>query len=204
MNVTTPARSASEQLLISQAADRAAQRLADALALKEGPVFVDASLAEGYDSKYAIGAVRAALARHGATLAPTREAARTVVEIRFGALSLDTEKSLLGLPELNLPIPLATGVRTPEIALFKKDSTQGVAKMAALAYDRDDGTLVAAPTPQYGFADKTEWTMALFISWESGDFLPADARPGSVPVPDAVPLPWPTTSPDEDAPPATP
>ena len=67
VQVTTPARSATEQLLISTAADQAAERLAAQLAVK-GSIFVDASGVEGYDTKYAVFAVRDGL-RHGGSAA---------------------------------------------------------------------------------------------------------------------------------------
>ncbi|WP_348520101.1 DUF6655 family protein [Azospirillum oryzae] len=142
-HVTTPARSATEQLLISTAADQAAERLAGRLAVK-GSVYVDASGVEGYDTKYAVFAVRDALLRHGAAMAQTRDAAATVVELRVGALSVDSESSLLGIPSIDIPMPVSGTSSTPEISLFKKELTQGVAKIAATAYDKNTGALVSS------------------------------------------------------------
>lgn len=178
--ITTPARSATEQLLISTAADQAAERLAGRLAVK-GSVFVDASGVEGYDTKYAVFAVRDALLRHGAAMAQTRDAAATVVELRIGALSVDSERSLLGIPSIDIPMPVGGSSSTPEISLFKKELTQGVAKIAATAYDKNSGELVSSSGPQYGFSNRAEWVLLLMLSWDTNDLLPPDTRPDPKP-----------------------
>lgn len=180
VQVTTPARSATEQLLISTAADQAAERLAGRLAVK-GSVYVDASGVEGYDTKYAVFAVRDALLRHGAAMAQTRDAAATVVELRIGALSVDSERSLLGIPSIDIPMPVGGSSSTPEISLFKKELTQGVAKIAATAYDRNSGALVSSSGPQYGFSNRAEWVLLLMLSWDTNDLLPPDTRPDPKP-----------------------
>lgn len=180
-HVTTPARSATEQLLISTAADQAAERLAGRMAVK-GSVYVDAAGVEGYDTKYAIATVRDALLRHGAAMAQSRETAAIIVELRVGALSVDSESSLLGIPSIDIPMPVGGSSSTPEISLFKKELTQGVAKIAATAYDRNSGALVSSSGPQYGFSNRAEWVLLLMLSWDTNDLLPPDTRP--------VPKPW--------------
>ncbi|QDL94452.1 hypothetical protein FDP22_21530 (plasmid) [Paroceanicella profunda] len=175
-SISTPARTATEQLLISTAVDKAAEKIAKSLQV-EGKVFVDAAYFEGYDSKYAVATIRDSLLRHGAALAESRETAQTIVEIRTGALSIDTESSLLGLPEISLPIPFADMASTPEIALFKQDTTEGVAKFAATAYDRETGKMVSSTGPQYGFSHKADWILMLLVTWNSTDALPEGVEP---------------------------
>ncbi|CAO3431253.1 DUF6655 family protein [Azospirillum doebereinerae] len=181
--VTTPARTATEQLLISTAADKAAERLAETLSVT-GSVYVDSSSVEGYDNKYAISAIRDALLRRGARLLSARDAADTVVELRVGALSVDSENALVGIPSITMPLPMANNASTPEISLFKKELTQGVAKVAGTAYDRKTGALVASSGPQYGFSNKAEWVLLLLLRWETNDLLPSGERP--------QPAPWET------------
>lgn len=180
VHVTTPARSATEQLLISTAADQAAERLAGRLAVK-GSVYVDAAGVEGYDTRYAVSAVRDALLRHGAAMAQSRDMAATIVELRIGALSVDSESSMLGIPSIDIPMPVSGTSSTPEISLFKKELTQGVAKVAATAYDRNSGTLIASSGPQYGFSNRAEWVLLLLLSWDTNDLLPPDIRPDPKP-----------------------
>src|ERR1035441_4077829 len=63
--LTAPQRSATEQLLLSTAAERAI--VSTNLSLFDGKkVFFDASYFESYDGKYAIGTIRDALSRAGA------------------------------------------------------------------------------------------------------------------------------------------
>lgn len=172
---TSPSRTATEQLLISAAADRAAQ----ALTLNLPPasrVYVDDAYFEGTDSKYAIAALRARLLTLGARLVAERPQADVVVELRSGALSIDESKTLVGLPDFELPIPLAGPLGVPEMAMYKKDVRQGVAKFAAIAYDAKGGRLAVVAPPQYGYAHETEWVFLLFFSWTSSDVLPEEAR----------------------------
>lgn len=182
-HVTTPERSATEQLLLSTAADRAAERVAANLALRDA-IYVDTYGVEGYASKYVVSAIRDALLRHGARIAPSREEAATIVELRVGALSVDSESSLLGVPSINVPLPMAQQSSTPEIPLFKKELTQGVAKVAATAYDRRTGALAVSSGPQYGFSNKAEWVLLLLLTWDTSDLLPPDTRPNPGPLGD--------------------
>jgi len=168
---TTPPRAATEQLLISAAADRAADRLALQIP-RDTKVFVDATNFEGYDNKYAIGTVRDRLLKQGARLVADRAGANTVVEVRSGALSVDEHKTLFGIPSFDIPIPLAGALKFPEIALFKKHKWEGIAKIAATGYDAKGGTLVASSGPEYGFSHKTYWVVMLFISWTTDDLGP--------------------------------
>ncbi|MBN9495727.1 MAG: hypothetical protein J0H39_03135 [Alphaproteobacteria bacterium] len=164
-----PARTATEQLLIANAADKAAERLV--LAFEPGAkVFVDAANFDGVDSKYAIAAIRERMLKLGAHLAASRDDADTVVEIRAGALSMDDGHTLVGIPAFDIPIPLAgSSVKFPEIALFKRARRQGVAQFAATGYDAKTGAYRGSTGPQSGVANELEWTMLLFITWSRSD-----------------------------------
>lgn len=166
---TDPARTATEQLLISTAADHAAESLA--LNIPKGnKVFVDATNFEGYDSKYAIGAIRDHVLQQGLLLVNDKGAADTIVEIRSGALSVDDRSFLIGIPQINLPLPLTgSTLPIPEIALYKREMQQGVAKFAATAYDAKKGNLIssARPLPSGSYDKKT--TLLFVISWSKDD-----------------------------------
>ena len=77
---SVPSRTAPEEMSISTAADRAADKLAADLTAG-GSVFIDATYFDAPDAKYAIGAIRAAIARRGNKLAADRAKADRVVEI---------------------------------------------------------------------------------------------------------------------------
>lgn len=171
---TNPPRTASEELLISTAADHAADKIGATFA-PGTKVFVDTQYFDAIDGKYAISAVRDRLAHDGADLVADRKSADVVVELRSGAQSIDRRSTLIGVPSLDLPIPLAGQFKIPEIALFKKARQTGIAKIAMTEYKEKDGSYVKTLGPDYGFSHSTKWTVMLFISWTSNDILPPGA-----------------------------
>lgn len=170
---THPPRTATEQLLISTAADRAAENLH--LQIRKGAkVFVDATNFDGYDSKYAIGAIRDSLVRQGARLVDNKAAADSVVEIRAGALSTDEKDTLFGIPSFNIPIPFAGNAPFPKIALYERQVEEGVAKFAATSYDTKDASVTETSSdPQYGFSHNTKNIVFIFFSWTTDDTRPS-------------------------------
>ncbi|HVO03930.1 MAG TPA: DUF6655 family protein [Candidatus Cybelea sp.] len=164
---TDPQRTATEELLISTAADRAAENMA----LDLGPTrkaFLDATNFEGLDSKYAIGAIRSSLLKHGTHFVQDKKDADTIVEIRSGALGIDKDGTLVGIPSFNLPIPLAGQLQTPEIAFYKFEEQQGIAKFGATAYDAKDGHFIAESTPPLG-RSHLQKHVVLIVSWTNDD-----------------------------------
>src|SRR5579859_2236149 len=167
---SVPSRTATEEMRISTAADRAAEKLAADLTAG-GSVYVDATYFDAPDAKYAIGAIRAAIARRGNKLAADRSKADRVVEIRAGALSMDQNKFLIGIPEFSFPLPLAGIVTFPEIAVYSFHDNQGVAKFAATEVNQADGSLVTAPPPDYAYSHNEKRTLLIFISWSHQDYI---------------------------------
>jgi hypothetical protein len=167
---SVPSRTATEEMTISTAADRAADKLAADLTAG-GSVYIDAAYFDGPDAKYAIGAIRAAIARRGNKLAADRSKADRVVEIRSGALSIDQNKFLIGIPEFSFPLPLAGVVTFPEIAIYSFHDNQGVAKFAATEVNQADGSLVTAPPPDYAYSHNEKRTALIFISWSHQDYI---------------------------------
>jgi hypothetical protein len=164
---TDPQRTATEELLISTAADRAAEQLS----LDVGPgkkAFLDASNFEGLDSKYAIATIRSSLLKQGTHFVTDKKDADTIIEIRAGALSIDKHETLVGVPSFNLPIPLAGQLATPEIAFYKDAEQEGVAKFAATAYDAKDGHFIAEAAPPLG-RSHLQKKVILLVSWTHDD-----------------------------------
>jgi hypothetical protein len=179
---SNPQRTATEELLISGAADAAAERLH--LPIEPGtPVFVDAANFEGTDGKYAINAIHEQLLKSGARLMSDRTQADLIVEIRAGALSVDEDEFLIGIPKFEVPVPLTGALTVPEIALFKKGERRGVAKFVATAYRAKSGDFVGATAPQFGFSHKTEWTVLILVSWSTNDLIPKEQQEDQLPVP---------------------
>lgn len=172
---TNPQRTATEQLLISTAADHAVDQLK--LNIKPGTkVFVDASNFDGTDAKYAIGLIRDHILRAGGDLVTDRATSDTVVEIRSGALSVDKSETLVGIPHFDIPVPLTGAVGIPEIALFKKSEQSGVAKFAATSYSTRTGEAKALTGPQYGISHNTDWVVLFIFSWSTNDLVPEQDR----------------------------
>jgi hypothetical protein len=174
---TDPPRTATEQLLISTAADRAAA----SIALDLGPerkCFLDATNFEGLDGKYAIAAIRSSLLKKGTRFVGDKKDADTIVEIRSGALSIDKHDTLVGIPSVDIPIPLAGDFGTPEIALYKSEAQEGIAKFAATAYDAKDGRFLGESAPPLG-RSQIKRQVVLIVSWIEDDVHAQAAAPKS-------------------------
>ena len=139
------ARTATEQLLISDAVDRAVQSI-DFTVLKGETVFFDERhLAEAVDKSYLISSFRQHLLASGCVLKDTKEQATFIVEPRVGAVGTDSYDLLFGIPAVNVPqVALAPALPAaiPEIPFAKRRDQQGVAKIAAFAYRRETGERV--------------------------------------------------------------
>lgn len=134
MNViTSPPRSVTEQLLLSTAADRALTN-ADFQIFADKKIYLDATYFDSYDSKYAIGSIRDALSRAGALLVEAATNSDVIIQARSGGLSIDGSDSLIGVPNLILPIPFSGPLPIPELALYKTQKQHYIAKIALLAY----------------------------------------------------------------------
>lgn len=166
-----PGRTATEQLIFSTAIDRVCDKLAINLP-ENSKVFVDATYVEGTDSKYLVATLRDRILRRGGNLVAARDQADLVFEPRIGALSIDRKKTLVGIPAIPIPIPLAGEFTVPELALFKRDRRQGVVKLALTSYDARSGALESSQEPVYAFSRQTDWVILLFISWDSNDLMP--------------------------------
>lgn len=166
-----PGRTATEQLLFSSAIDRVCDEIA--IELPTGSkVFVDPTFVEGTDSKYLVASLRDRILRRGGNLVASRDQADLVFEPRVGALSIDRKETLVGIPSIPIPIPLAGDLNLPELALFKSDRRQGVVKLALAVYDAKTGALRSSHEPVYAFSHLTDMTVLLFISWDENDLMP--------------------------------
>lgn len=151
-DISTPERSALEQLLLSTAVDNALMGVS--LPQVQGKaVYVSETYIESYDQLYVTGSIRALLSENGALLVDYFEEAEMIIEPRVGALGMDKADALLGIPSLQIPVPAVGTVETPEAALYSSHKRDAVAKIALLAYDRD-GANVFSTEP---IADKAHF-----------------------------------------------
>ncbi|REK13014.1 MAG: hypothetical protein DWQ37_10340 [Planctomycetota bacterium] len=135
-------RTATEQLLISDAVDRAVSEI-DFSALSDRSVFLDTKFIEKtLDKDYVISTLRQHMLASGCIIQDEAEKADYVVEVRSGSLGTNRNDVLLGVPATNLPsvglLPVGTA-SIPEIAIAKNTTQQAVCKIAVFAYDRESG-----------------------------------------------------------------
>lgn len=162
--LTKPARSATEQLLISTAAERALAK-ADFSIVRGKNVFVDRTYFDSYDKDYVLGTLRDYISVNGGLLVTNVESAEIVIEPRSGALSIDASSSIIGLPQSAAPLPLAGSVQLPEMALYKSEKEYSIAKIALLAYERDSKKHIASSGPLVGRANIKYYKFLGLISY---------------------------------------
>lgn len=173
--VTEPQRSVTEQFLLSAAAERAVAEV-DLSVLKGRKVFVQERYFKGYDEAFAIGAIRERISKAGALMMGQEAAADVIVEIRSGGLGLDTRESLFGIPALNMPIPLAGPVSTPEIALYKSAMADSAGKFALFAYERVSGEHLHATGTMAGTAYFHHYRFLGLLNWRLTDVPELDPK----------------------------
>jgi hypothetical protein len=139
-------RTATEQLLISNAIDLAVQSV-DLKTLSGQSVFLDDSrLGEVVDRNYLISTLRQHLLASGCKLRDQRDQADFIVEARAGAIGTDRNDLLFGVPSTNVPqifpVQPVPGAVIPEIPIAKRRDQKGIAKIGVFAYHRETGAPV--------------------------------------------------------------
>jgi len=159
---TDSARTATEQLLISDAIDRAVSRF-DLRALAGKEVYLDTTRVKSVvDTEYLTSSLRQHALASGCILKSKLEEAEYVLEVRCGAVGTDRNDAIFGVPATNVPATTLTGgvaTAVPEIALWKKTDQRGVAKVALFAYNRETGR----PVWQSGIAPTDSSAKAVWL-----------------------------------------
>lgn len=142
---TDTIRTATEQMLISDAVDRAVQTI-NFESLRGQTVYLDDQrLAEVVDRNYLVSTLRQHLLASGCMLRDEREDADFIVEARAGVVGTDRSDLLFGVPSMNVPqiMPLQpVPAAIPEIPFAKRRDQRAVAKVAVFAYHRESGVPV--------------------------------------------------------------
>jgi len=176
---TNPGRTATEPLLLARAADRAVEGLS--LPLPAGSaVYVDESYFQGEGARYAISAVRAALSDAGFRLAPNKDAADAVFEIRAGALSLEQMRRVFGIPEMRVPINETFNVVSlPELSIYSHRDRVGVAEFSGFLYEARTGAPLGAVLPMIGSYRIRSHKAMMMVTWGQQQAQPGQRDPGS-------------------------
>lgn len=184
VRVTDPARTATEQFLLSQAAIAAVRPLSfDALQGRR--VYVDDTYFAASEREFVLGELRARLLLSGVQVSPERRDAEIVLEVRSGGVGIDRYESLLGIPSIGAtattgasaatgtPIP---AIATPEVAITKEIRQIGFASVAYVAFWVDTGEVVASAAPSIGKAHRNDWWLFGFGPRTTGNIPPVDHR----------------------------
>ena len=172
-------RTATEQLLVARAADRAVEGLN--LPLPSGSaIFVDDAYFQGEGTRYAISAIRGALSDAGFALARTKDTADAVFEIRAGALSLEQMRRVFGIPEMRIPInDTFNVVSMPELSVYSQRDRVGVAEFSGFLYEANTGAPLGAVLPMIGNYRIRSHKAFMIVSWGQQQAQPGRRDPGS-------------------------
>ena len=187
IRVTDPPRTATEQFLLTGAAQSAVDQVS-ADTLRDRIVFIDTTyLTTAWQTapelSYLIGEFRAKLLEGGARLADSRDSAQIVLELRSGGVGIDRLEFLLGIPSIGLSA-LAGGVAaaggsavvTPELALLKSTRQFSFASVGFVAYWRDTGELLTSSGPFIGRRFREDWWILGTGPRTVGDIPPTERR----------------------------
>jgi hypothetical protein len=183
--MTDTQRTATEQLLISNAIDQSVAQL-DVRALASRPVFLDVQYLDGaVDRGYLVSSLRQHLLANGCLLQEERAKATYVVEARAGGVGTDRHSLLVGIPQTTVPA-LVPGQPTqiPEIPIAKKTDQNGVAKIAVFAYNRKTGQ----PVWQSGMVQSLSTSRDVWVLG-TGPFQNGTIRKGTEFAGEPLPLP---------------
>lgn len=180
---TLPNQTALDQILVSTAADRAANliitdadgRMVTNLGAKLGKSFISAQNFTSESQQYALHAIRRHFLDAGVVLVNTPKTADTIIEVAIGALSVDNAHSLVGIPAMGLPIPFAGTLNIPEIALYKKETNRSLAKFSVSLSDARTGKRRSKSFFKVGTAKVDSWEILIFFKFIENDLqLPTE------------------------------
>jgi len=150
---TNTARTASEQILISSAVDRAVQEVQFG-DLQHRVVFIDDQYLDTVDKGYVTSALRHKVLQNDGILAKTPDTADVVLEVRSGGVGTDSQETFFGVPAISAPgMPIAI----PELKLVTRSTQYGTAKIGLVAYDPRTGRAVGDGGETLARTDDDNW-----------------------------------------------
>ena len=155
---TQPARTATEQLILSHAVIDAMQQIkADEVTGKK--VMLDLSYLKTVDIEFAKGELRNRLLQLGAELVADIDMAEIIVEARSSGLGIDDSKTMIGIPAIPVPIPSVGIFKTPALPLYKYDKQLGIAGLSFTGIEVATGKHVFSVGPIIGNAVHSDMSL---------------------------------------------
>jgi hypothetical protein len=148
------ARTAQEQLLISNSIDQALDKV-DFAAFGAAKVHIDDKYLDCVDKPYLVGSVRHRVLRSGASLVEKAEEADIIVEVRSGGVGTNTSDTYVGSPALSVPGPFP--ISLPEVRLLSKQAQMGIAKIGIVAYDAKTRQMLGDGGMTMAQSDDSNW-----------------------------------------------
>lgn len=184
--LTEPSRTATQQMLVSVAAESAAGQIAvetlDDKLVYLDPIGLQGSTLNEADRQHLIAAVRAKLLEGGVRLTHDFEQADIVVEMRSGGLSIDRYHFFVGVPAGVLGPAVAgagggnMGMLQKDITLAARDRQWGFGGVSLVAWRRTTGELVTFAGPEIGRSHVERWRL-LILGGRTVSDVPTTRQP---------------------------
>ena len=174
---TTTARTATEILLVSTAAERAVKKYNIDNNIRGKKVAIDDSRYESIDKKYVVSALRNYLAANNITVVDSKNA-EYVVEMRSGTLGLFNSDYGLRIPSVPIAVDFGLNIppiKTPEFYILGRNSAQGWCKLQLWVYEAKTNSYLSSSADLWGSCYYNKWTI-LFLGPidTSNDIYPDD------------------------------
>lgn len=157
------ARTAKEQMLISNAIDQSLDKV-DFAPLYGQKVFIEEKYLDCVDKGYLLGSIRHRIMRAGGTLVAAADGADVVMEPRSGGVGTDTNDAFIGMPEITLPGMLTL----PEIRLTERKTQYAYSKLGMVVYDAKTKEVLGDGGVSLAQSDDNNWFVFGMGPWQNG------------------------------------
>jgi hypothetical protein len=157
------ARTSTEQLLVSNAVDRALDKV-NFTPFAGSAVYLEEKYLDGVDTKYLVASTRHRLLHSGARLVDKADDADVVVELRSGGIGTAASESYIGTPEIGIP----GMVSIPEVRLVERKRQQGAAKIGLVAFDAKSKEILGGGGVTLDQSDDSNWFVVGVGPWQNG------------------------------------
>lgn len=162
-STSNTARTAKEQLLLSNAVDQSLDKV-DFSPMYGQKIHLDDKYLECVDKAYILGSVRHRVLRAGGILATGADDADIVMEMRSGGVGTDTTNAFIGIPEFTLP-----GMMTlPEIRFAERKTQYGYSKLGLVIYDAKTRQVLGDGGVSIAQSDDNNWSLLGVGPYQSG------------------------------------
>ena len=161
-NITNTSRSAIEQMLISSVVERGIGGV-NVEEFKGRKVCMDyANLAPQVDKAYVQGFVELHFSQAGAIVLKDEKESDVIVQVISGALATDSNKFMIGTPQLPIPLPNTDlSFAIPEIPLFKRIVRSGYGKFSLVMLETKSRQPLRVVSNIIAKSEYVNWTVLL-------------------------------------------